>query len=159
LIHRWALAHGWTSAIEKELLGGLGRADVALDREGVSVACEITVSTTAEHELANVQKCLAAGYAYVVVVSPEPKVLRKAERTIPPNLDAAQRARVQFLTPEALFAFLEEREAEIAASEQKVRGYSVRTTYASVEAGEKEQRKKAIGKVILDAVKRLGRTP
>lgn len=154
LISRWATAHGWAASIEKEILGGLGRVDIALERDGVSAACEITVSTTPEHELANVQKGLAGGYDYVVVVSAEPKVLQKAARVIPPNLDPAQRAQVHFLTPEALFAFLEEREAEAAAGEDKVRGYTVKTTYKPVEVGEKEQRKKAVGKVIMDTLKR-----
>lgn len=156
LISRWAVAHGWGAAIEKEILGGLGRADIALDRNDVSVACEITVSTTPEHELANVQKCLAAGYDHVVLVSAEPKLLQKAARVIPPNLDEVQRERVHFLTPETLFAFLEEREADSAAGEETVRGYKVKTTYRTVEPEEKEQRKKAVGKVILDAVKRMG---
>jgi hypothetical protein len=155
LISRWAVAHGWAAAIEKEVFGGLGRVDIALEREGISVACEITVSTTPEHELANVQKGLASGYDYVVVVSTEPKMLQKAARVIRRNLDAAQRARVHFLTPEALFVFLEKRKTETAVVEQRVRGYTVKTTYTAVEPEEKEQRKKAVGRVILDSIKRL----
>lgn len=141
--------------IEKEVLGGLGRADVALEREGVTVACEVTVTTTPDHELANVQKCLAAGFDHVVVVSSEARTLRKAKRVIEPNLEYAHCERVHFLTPEALFAFLEEREAESATCEETVRGFTVKTKHKAVEPDEKEQRKKAVEKVILDAVRRL----
>lgn len=155
LIQRWASSRGWRVTIEKEVLGGLGRADVALEREDVTVACEVTVTTTPEHELANVQKCLAAGFNHVVVVSAEAGTLRKAKRVIAPNLEEAHRDRVHFLTPEALFAFLEEREAESEGREETVRGYTVKTKHKAVDPDEKEQRKKAVGKVILDAVKRL----
>jgi len=49
---------------------------VTLEKEDrPAIACEISVTTNAEHELANVQKCLAAGFADVVLISSEKKRL------------------------------------------------------------------------------------
>ena len=158
LIKRWADSRGWKVTIEKEILGGLGSTDVALEREGVTVACEITVASTPEQELGNVQKCLAGGFKYVVVASPEQKILNRARRAIFPNLEDAHRERVHFLTPEELFAFLEEREAETVSTEETIKGYKVRVRYKPVEPNEKELQKQAIGKVVLDAMKRLRKT-
>jgi len=157
LIKRWADARGWRATIEAEILGGLGSVDVALEREGMRIACEISVSSSPEQELGNVQKCLAAEFAHVVVVATEPKALRKARKMIHPNLDKPHQERVHFLTPEDLFAFLEGVEAETAGEEETVRGYKVKTRYKSVDKKDKEAKRQAIGKVILDAVKRLGR--
>ena len=50
----------------EEPLSSGGKVDVALRREGHSLACEISVTTTAEHEIGNVEKCLKAGLDEVV---------------------------------------------------------------------------------------------
>jgi hypothetical protein len=46
----------------------LGSVDVALEKGGRRIACEVSVTTDAEHELGNVQKCLAAGFETVILV-------------------------------------------------------------------------------------------
>jgi len=38
-----------------------GQVDVALHREGLSIACEVSVTTGIEHELGNVRKCWTRG--------------------------------------------------------------------------------------------------
>jgi hypothetical protein len=42
--------------------------DVSLSREGVRIACEISVTTKSDHELRNVEKYLAAGYRDILLV-------------------------------------------------------------------------------------------
>jgi hypothetical protein len=155
LVRRWAAAHEWRAEVEKAVLDGLGAVDVALSKGEASVACEITVGSTPEQELAHVQKCLAAGFDHVAVVSAEKKTLRKAKKHIAPKLEEAQRSRVRFLTPEQLFTFLEEREAELGTTEDTVRGYKVKTRYRALDKKEHEERRKAISKVILESVRRL----
>lgn len=155
IIKRWAGRRGWRVTVEKPVLDGLGRVDVALEREGMSVACEVTVTTPPKHELQNVQKCLAAGFEAVVVVSTERKVLRTAEKLVTDTLGDERLERVRFCTPEELFAFLEEQEARSAASEETIGGRKVKTRYARVDEAERDTRTQAIAKVILDAAKRL----
>jgi hypothetical protein len=69
LIRRWAEAHEWGASVEERVLDGLGNVDVALRKNGCSVACEIVVSSPVDKEVQNLQKCLAAGFSFVAEVS------------------------------------------------------------------------------------------
>src|SRR5439155_11091472 len=77
MVKRLAEDKGFKATIEKPVLGGKGSIDVALEKNGRLIACEIAVSTTSGWELGNIQKCLAAGFEIVLVISPEKKNLTK----------------------------------------------------------------------------------
>ena len=62
------------STVEKPILDGLGSVDVALEKGSRRIACEVSVTTDPAHEVGNVQKCLAAGFETVVLISSEKKV-------------------------------------------------------------------------------------
>ena len=116
LIKRWAEARGFTVTIEKPILDGLGSVDVALNTDTQTIACEISVTTGIDHELGNVQKCLAAGFQYVVVVSSEKQTLTAIKHAILGALTASQYKQVRFLTPEQVFSFIEGLEAKMPPS-------------------------------------------
>jgi hypothetical protein len=59
---------GFRSIIEKVVLDKLGSVDLLLEREDQNIACEISFSTTIDHEVGNVSKCLKAGFPTVVVI-------------------------------------------------------------------------------------------
>jgi predicted DNA-binding transcriptional regulator AlpA len=107
LLRKWAEEHGWKVALEKPVLDGLGFVDVALERGGRSVACEIGMTTDAEHEVGNLQKCLAAGFAHVISVSADRKVQAKIRTAAGPVLTESQAKRVHFLNPEQALLFME----------------------------------------------------
>jgi predicted DNA-binding transcriptional regulator AlpA len=107
LIKRWAEARGYTVSIEKPILDGLGSVDVALAKGSRSIACEVSVTTNPEHEVGNVQKCLAAGFDEVILISSEKKTLTAARHAIVSVLSATQYRQVKFLTPEEVFSFIE----------------------------------------------------
>jgi hypothetical protein len=71
LIKRWAEARGYSVIIEKPILDGLGSVDVALEKGSRAIACEVSVTTDTQHEIGNVQKCLAAGFQDVILISSE----------------------------------------------------------------------------------------
>jgi predicted DNA-binding transcriptional regulator AlpA len=112
LIRRWAEARGYTVTIEKPILDGLGSVDVALEKGGRTVACEVSVTTDAEHEIGNVQKCLAAGFDEVILISSEKKVLTSVRHALVAALSTAQYRQVKFFAPEEAFAFIESLEAK-----------------------------------------------
>lgn len=155
LIKRWAEHKGYRATIEKPILDGLGSVDVALEKDNRSIACEISVTSTVDQELGNIQKCLAADFNHVVLVSSERKTLNKAKELISADLDEEGTKRVQLLTPEELFSFLEALEAEDAGRQQTVRGYKVKVQYRPVAEAEKKARRQAISQVILGALKKL----
>jgi len=154
-IKRWGEGMGYRATIEKPIGNGIGSVDVALEKDARSIACEITVSTSVEHECANIQKCLDGGYEYVVVVSPDTSKLRVIQTRAESLLSPDKLAQVKFLTPEALFEFVEELEADAAGTEKTVRGYRVKVNYKTSADGEKAARKRAVSQVVVGALKRL----
>lgn len=155
LVKRWALSKGYKTTIEKQILDGLGSVDVALEKEGISIACEITVTTTVEHEIGNIQKCLAAGFGYVTLITTDRKTIAKARDAVNVALGAPECNRVRVLTPEDFFAFVESLEADAAGRVDTVRGYKVKVAYQSMAEGEQRARKQAISEVIYGALKKL----
>lgn len=154
LIKRLAEEKGYRADVEKEVLGGAGSVDVSLERNSRKFACEISVTTTPDHEIGNAQKCLASGYELVALISPYSKTLN-ALRKLASELEEEARKRIQFFLPEEFIAFLDAQDADEAASETIVRGRKVKTTYKALTSEEIEARKKTIAHTIMTALKRL----
>jgi excisionase family DNA binding protein len=112
LLRRWAEARGYAVTVEQPILDGLGSVDVALEKQGRRIACEVSVTTDAEHETGNVQKCLAAGFDDVILISSEKKTLTSVRHALVAGLGTAQYRQVKFLTPEEAFSFIEGLEAK-----------------------------------------------
>lgn len=65
-----------TIPIEESIHDGAGRVDVILPRSELSLAFEISVTTTKDHELGNVDKCLVLPLTHVVMMSSHPRRLK-----------------------------------------------------------------------------------
>jgi uncharacterized protein DUF87/type IV secretory system conjugative DNA transfer VirD4/TraG family protein len=152
LIKRWAEDRGWQAVIEKPVLDGLGSVDVSLSRGDQSIACEIAVSSTVEQEIGNIQKCLAAGYAPVVVVCVDPKLRRALATALHDAVGDDAMARVRILAPEELFAFLDE-QSHVPTQATLVRGYRVHIT----QPHSNRLTQQAIAQTVLTALRRIGR--
>ncbi len=71
MIKQIAEKNGYRAVIEEEIPEKSGRVDVGLEKDGEKIACEISITTTPEHEFKNIEKCLKAGYNKVLFCSPE----------------------------------------------------------------------------------------
>jgi DNA helicase HerA-like ATPase len=154
LLKRSAEDRGFRVTLEKRVLDGAGHIDVAIEREGLSIGCEISVTTPVKHELNNVSKCLAAGFDYAVLVSSDKRVLASAEEAISSELHLEQQQRVRYLTPEGFIGFLEELEAKSRATSKTVRGYKVNVKYRALSDEDKDARKKLIADVISKSLRK-----
>jgi hypothetical protein len=79
--------------IEEFVLDGGGRADVVLRRGERTIACEISVTTTVEHEIGNVTKCLKAGFKHVAMICLTRKkadLIRQGVEAAVPETDPAR---------------------------------------------------------------------
>lgn len=119
-----------------------------------SSIAEISVTTDVEHEIQNVQKCLAGGFGTVVLVSSEPKVLARARDLASTALAPETLERVRFLAPEDFLTFLETLPG-VAPERKLVRGYKVSVKLRALEERQSAERKQAIAQTIVRAVKRL----
>jgi Type IV secretion-system coupling protein DNA-binding domain len=121
---------GFRSSIEETILDGEGRVDVILRQGERAIAFEISVTTSREHELLNVRKCLRAGFGEVVVVAALPRHLVSLERYIGQSLGEGEGGLVRFVLADDLGSIF----AGALSTEQAekvVRGYRVRSSRAT----------------------------
>lgn len=107
VIKRMAEMHGFSAEIEKSVLDGAGSIDVALQNENLKIACEVSVTTT-DYETHNIQKCLAAGYDYAVVVVSNKKKIPLINSKVDAEISADLAPRLRVLSMMDLLAFLRE---------------------------------------------------
>jgi len=151
LIRQWGQGMGYLATVEKTILNGAGLIDVALEKAGRTLACEITVTTPIEKEIQNVRKCIEAGFELIAVVASDSKKLQKAETSVCASLTPPELDRVKFFTPDSLFAFIETLEARDVSKEATVRGYKVKVNYRTVDQATKADRSAVISKVLADS--------
>ncbi len=130
-----------------------GKVDVALRREGHTLACEISVTTSAEHEIGNVEKCLKAGFDDVVLLSLHRGTLGKVRKAVESRVGEKDRARLHFMSPEEFFTFLDA--PEPAAQETTVGGYKVKVKYRPAEGEAASRKSKAVSEILLKSVKKM----
>jgi len=107
LIKRWGEEKGFRAVVEEQIPGGRESVDVALYRGDLKIACEVSVTTPLEYEVGNVEKCLAAGYGTVAVVSLKKARLAKLGKLLDEAISAEERKRVLLFTTEELLSRLE----------------------------------------------------
>ena len=147
---------GYRAAIEFALADG-GFVDVTLDRDDVSIACEISISTPTTDELKNIRKCVAATYTHVIVVSPDAAKLNRIRSRVEAEFSANAPKNLRFATPDELCTFL--RELETAAVKQEnstVRGYRVKTTHKRLSTDEQRAVEQRVAQVVAGSIRRLG---
>jgi hypothetical protein len=79
LVKRTGEEKGYRATIKKESLRGLGNVDVALEKDGHSIACEIAITSTVEQVLGNIEMWLAGGFERVTLISSEEKLLKQGQ--------------------------------------------------------------------------------
>lgn len=99
---------GWRATVEERIEGTAETVDIGLERDEVTVAVEISVTTDADNEIQNIQKCLAAGYDYVICAVSEEKTMHalktKGRRIFP----LETRRRIRYGSPSMVRTFLQE---------------------------------------------------
>ena len=142
LVKRIAEKKGFQATIEKQVFGGIRKIDVALENGRQKIACEISVTTPADYELQNIQKCLASGYKPIITISADEKHLTEIKRKAEENLAQTDLAKIVFLKPEAVADFLESIADSSEVIENKIKGFKINIEYP--EQAENEQKVKVL---------------
>ena len=153
---------GFRATIEKAVLDGQGSIDLALEKETCAIACEITITTTTDHEFGNIQKCLKAGFAAVAVISPKAERLRQIEEAVRAGLDSKESASVRYFKPDQFIAWLRELAPTITTppvsepipSERTSRGYRVSSSAAKLTEEERRAKEEIALKAIAASMKK-----
>lgn len=123
IIKQVAEEEGYRVTVEETTSDGLGRADIHLERDGMRIACEVSVGSTGEKEVANIEKRLRAGYERVLLCSPEKSTLEKARALISERIKGPERDKVLLFEPQELFSYLRTKETRVS-TEDKVASFS-----------------------------------
>jgi hypothetical protein len=158
-----AHALGFLAEVEGRVSNASTRAaDLILRRDDLTIAVEIAVTTTTDHEFGNVKKCLAAGFARVAVVSPRQERLEQIAKAVAAGLGSEAVAKVNFYLPDGFISELRALAAlETAKSAPPVipnvrttRGYKVRRQAGALSSDERKTKELAAVQMLADAMKR-----
>lgn len=152
LVKGLAEERGFRAVIEEAVEGG--QIDVALYREDVSIACEISVTSTPQYEAQNLAKCSQGRFSRVFAIAADTKRLKAIEAAAKARLSDEEMGCIDFLTPEHVAAALD---AFAAPSDEAsvVRGYRVKVSRTVVGADEARDRRSAIARVIAQSMRGL----
>lgn len=157
LVKELAEAQGFRATVEAPLAHGVGQVDVLLEREGLAVAIEVSVSTPVAQEQENIRKCLAAGYSRVaVVLAKSQKTAGRYRTTLLEALTAEERDRVSLLAPEDVPDFIASLAPAPAPAESVVKGYRVKLSHTAVSPAEAKERRDRLAKLVARSLSREG---
>lgn len=150
LVKGLAEERGFRAVIEEPVEGG--QIDVALYRDDLSIACEISVTSTPQYEAQNLAKCSQGHFSRVFAIAADTKRLKAIETAARARLLDEEMGCIDFLTPEHVAAALD---AFAAPSEEAsvVRGYRVKVSRTIVGADEAKDRRSAIARVIAQSMR------
>jgi hypothetical protein len=97
---------GFRSIIEKPVLEGQASIDVWLERNGIIIACEISVTNTEDNESNKIIRCLKAGIPKFAMICADEKKLRKLATAIEANVESELAARVEYFQPDTFIEYL-----------------------------------------------------
>jgi hypothetical protein len=146
---------GFRSVIEKPVLDGQGSVDLWLERPGQTIACEISISTTIDHEVRNVAKCLKAGVPKVMVICLDDERLRKIGNAVSGSLGSELAARVEYFQPDRFVAHLKTIPAELPKEQTTVRhGYKIKRVVSELSTDQQKEKEAAVIRVIAESMQK-----
>ena len=154
---------GFHVTLEKEVLAGAGNIDLVLVRDGESIACEVTVTTTIDHEIGNAAKCLKAGYPRIALVAGTAEKAEKLRAAVLASFGEATAANVLCFLPDAFIAHLHAlpRTTPIASPETVARrsrgGRTVKAARVAVAPEEARAREADALKILAETMRRKKR--
>jgi len=132
--------YGWRADLEYQVRDG--SVDVWIERDGLSIACEITVTTPTDYEVHNIEKCIAAGADEVWVISEDRAKLAEIEGKF------GAKPNVKYFTPDNLPSEIEARSDLETSSGDTVRGYSVTVKQAYASETDLKMRRDQLARVM-----------
>lgn len=150
LIKQLAEERGLRAVIEESVEGG--QVDVGLHQGDLSVACEISVTSTPEYEAQNLAKCVRAGFVRIWAVAPDAKRRRAIRQSAEARLAPEDFARVEFLTTEEMVVALDG--LVVPEPEEKVvLGYRVTSSRRALSPGEAMERRAAVARILSQSIR------
>jgi hypothetical protein len=150
LIRQLAEERGLRVVVEEAVPGG--QVDVGLHQGDLSIACEISITSTPEYEAQNLAKCLRAGFTRIWAIAPDAKRRRAIQVQAEARLGTVDVERVEFFTTEEMIEALDG--LSVPEPEEKiVKGYRVRTTHKAITPAEAKARRADIARILSQSMR------
>lgn len=138
-----------------------GSADLILQKEGYSIACEISVTTTIDHEFGNITKCLKGGFNAIAVISTKKAWLKAIAEAVSGALGISEAAKISYFTPDQFIEHLANLPVAVAtppaAAVETVttsRGFKVKRSAPKLSPEERRLREEEANKTIADIIQK-----
>ena len=149
-----AESFGFRSVIEKQLSESQESMDLLLERGDQKIACEISVTTTIDHEVGNVSKCLKAGMPRVAIICMDEGRLRKIAAAVSWSLGAEASRKVSYYLPYQFLAYIKTLPLPVPKDSVTTRqGYKVKRSAPKLTLEEQRQREEIANRVMAEAVR------
>ena len=149
-----AEALGFRSVIEKQLAGSQESVDLLLERGGQKIACEISVTTTIDHEVGNVAKCLKAGLPQVAIICTDAQRLQKIAAAVSGSLGSEAAAQVEYFEPDQFIAHLKTLPGPVPKEYLTTHhGYKVKRSAPKLTVEEQRQREDLANRMMAEAMR------
>lgn len=153
---------GFRGVIEKSVLDGHGSIDLWIGKASVSIGCEISFTTTIEHEVDNITKCLKAEVPMVAVICQDDERLRQIAAAVATQLDPQAAAKVEYFQPDDFISHLEQiasalpptLPSSVIPKKSNVFGYEVDRNVPTLSPEERSAREATALKIIMEAMKK-----
>lgn len=148
-----AEARNFKAIMEEPVNDHTGKVDVSLHQDDLKIACEISVTNTAEYEVQNIQKCLRANYVLVFMISNDSKHLNEIRALAVKMVDQSLHNRLYFVSKDDFVSQLDLLLAQKSKpSEVRAKGYRVKLNYTG--SLDTQGQQKALKDVILSSLRR-----
>jgi hypothetical protein len=145
---------GFRSVIEKQIGENQESVDLYLERGDHKIACEISVSTTIDHEVGNVRKCLKAGLPQVAIICVSEDRLQKIAAAVSGSLGSEAAARVSFHQPDQFITHLKTLPVPVPKDSVSThRGYKVKRSAPKLTVEEQQQREETANRMMAEAMR------
>lgn len=146
-------ARNFKASIEEPVNDGGGKVDVSLLRDELRIACEISVTNTAEYEVQNIEKCLASGYTLIYMISNDPNHLSAIRSLAVTMIDSVFHPRIHFVSQDDFVSHLDLFLAQqTRVTETRAKGYRVKVNFSG--SSDPASQEKALKDVIVGAMRR-----
>ena len=145
---------GFRSVIEKQIEGSQESVDLLLERGDQKIACEISVTTTIDHEVGNIRKCLKAGLPQVAIICLSEDRLRKIAAAVAGSLGREVATRVAYFEPDQFIAHLKTLPVPVPKDSVTThRGYKVKRSAPRLTVEEHRQREDTANRMMAEAMR------
>jgi hypothetical protein len=126
-VRSMAQQRDFKATLEESTQSG-GKVDVALIKDDIRIAIEISVTNRVDYEVQNIQKCIDDEYSLVYMISENDKHLKNIQEQTLKVISKKQHSKIHFFSSEELPLYLDALQ-QPKTKIKRVRGYRVKVDY------------------------------